>query len=49
VAIVSYSKSPDLVVDFTADKSEARTALRGMNFMGGVGELNLASSIAANS
>lgn len=47
VAIVSYSKSPDLVVDFTADKSEARTALRGMNFMGGVGELNLASSIAA--
>jgi Ca-activated chloride channel family protein len=47
VAIVSYSKSPDLVVDFTVDKSEARTALRGMNFMGGVGELNLASSIAA--
>ena len=47
VAIVGYSKSPDLVADFTTDKTEARTALRGMNFMGGFGELNLASSVAA--
>lgn len=47
VAIVSYSRSPDLVVDFTGDKSEARAALRGMNFMAGFAELNLASSVAA--
>ncbi len=47
VAIVGYSKSLDLVADFTTDKTEARTALRGMNFMGGFGELNLASSVAA--
>jgi hypothetical protein len=47
VAIVSYSRSPDLVVDFTDDKSEARAALRGMNFMAGFGELNLAPSVAA--
>ena len=47
VAIVSYSRSPDLVVDFTGDKSEARAALRGMNFMAGFGELNLAPSVAA--
>ena len=47
VAIVSYSKSPDMVADFTADKAEARAALRGMNFMAGYGELNLASSVAA--
>jgi VWFA-related protein len=47
VAIVSYSRSPDLVVDFTGDKSEARAALRGVNFMAGFGELNLASSVAA--
>jgi len=47
VAIVSYSRSPDLVADFTSDKSEALAALRGMNFMAGFGELNLASSVAA--
>jgi VWFA-related protein len=47
VAIVSYSKSPELVVDFTTNKSEAQAALHGMNFMAGFSELNLASSIAA--
>jgi Ca-activated chloride channel homolog len=47
VAIVSYSRSPDLVTDFTGDKLEARAALRGMNFMAGFGELNLVSSVAA--
>jgi VWFA-related protein len=47
VAVVGYSKSPDLVADFTTDKTETRAALRGMNFMGGFSELNLASSIAA--
>jgi Ca-activated chloride channel family protein len=47
VAIVGYSKSPDLVLDFTADKSEARAALRDMNFLASLREPNLASSIAA--
>jgi Ca-activated chloride channel homolog len=47
VAIVSYSKSPDLVADFTTNKSEAQAALHGMNFMAGFSELNLASGIAA--
>jgi VWFA-related protein len=47
VAIVSYSRSPDVVADFTGDKSEARATLRGMNFMVGFAELNLASSVAA--
>jgi VWFA-related protein len=47
VAIVSYSKSPDLVADFTTNKSEAQAALHGMNFMAGFSELNLASSITA--
>jgi Ca-activated chloride channel family protein len=47
VAIVSYSKSPDLVLDFTADRSKARAALRDMNFMASLREANLTSSIAA--
>src|SRR6266850_7556746 len=47
VAIVSYSKAPELVLDFTTDKSEARDALNGLNFVTGYAQLNLASSVAA--
>jgi len=47
VAIVSYSKVPSMVLGFTTDKTEVRSALHGMNFMAGFADLNLASSIAA--
>lgn len=47
VAIATYTKGPESVIDFTADKTEARLALRGINFAQGFGELNLFSSIAA--
>lgn len=47
VAIASYSKKPELLLDFTADKSVARLSLYGLNFMAGFSQLNLSSSIAA--
>ena len=46
VAISSYSRSPELLLDFTPDKTEARLALRGVNFTAGFSELNLSSSVA---
>jgi Ca-activated chloride channel family protein len=46
VALVTYSNEPQVVLDFTANKSEVRAALHGMNFMAGFGALNLASSVA---
>jgi VWFA-related protein len=46
VAIVSYSRSPMLEMDFTADKAEAGQALMGLNFMSGFAQQNLLSSIA---
>jgi Ca-activated chloride channel homolog len=46
VAIVSYSRSPTLELDFTADKAEAGAALMGLNFMNGFAQLNLVSSVA---
>jgi len=47
VAIASYSKDPELLLNFTPDKPTARRALESLNFMGGFGDLNLASSLAA--
>jgi VWFA-related protein len=47
VAIATYTKGPESVIDFTPDKTEARVALRGINFAQGFGELNLFSSVAA--
>jgi Ca-activated chloride channel family protein len=47
VAIATYSRSLDLVLDFTADKSTARLALRSIDFRTGFGDLDLFSSIAA--
>jgi len=47
VAIATYTKGPERVVDFTTNKAEARIALRGINFAQGFGELNLFSSVAA--
>jgi len=45
VAIATYTKGPESVIDFTADKGEARMALREINFAQGFGELNLFSSV----
>jgi VWFA-related protein len=46
VALVTYSKAPQLVLDFTADKSEVRDTVHGLNFIMGYAQLNLASSVA---
>ena len=47
VAIVSYSRSPMLELDFTTDKVEAGRALMALNFMIGFAQQNLLSSIAS--
>jgi VWFA-related protein len=44
VAIVGYSSVPSPVLDFTADKLQARSALHSMSFMS-LDELNLSSSV----
>jgi len=46
VAIATYTKETESVIDFTTDKTEARMALRGINFAQGFGELNLFASVA---
>lgn len=46
VAIATYSREPERVMDFTSDKAEARQALRGISFLAGFGELNLFASVA---
>jgi Ca-activated chloride channel family protein len=45
VAVATYSRSPELMLDFTPYKAEARLALEGLNFVGGFAELNLSSSL----
>ena len=47
VAIASYSKMPQLVLNFTPNKTEARLALQGISFISGFAELNLSSSLAS--
>jgi VWFA-related protein len=47
VAIASYSKNPELLLDFTPDKPTARFALQSLNFTLGFAELNLSSSLAS--
>jgi Ca-activated chloride channel homolog len=47
VAIASYSKDPELLLNFTADKMATRFALQNLNFMLGFSELNLSSSLAS--
>jgi len=46
VAIATYTKDPQSVIDFTSNKAEARQALREINFSQGFGELNLFDSVA---
>jgi hypothetical protein len=38
LAIASYSKVPELLLDFTSDKPTGRLALQNLNFMAGFGE-----------
>lgn len=45
VAIVCYTRKPELRLDFTTDKNAARVALRELNFGLGYGDLNLSSSL----
>ena len=47
VAIASYSKSPELLVDFTTNKLATRLALQNLNFMLGFAELDLSASLAS--
>ena len=47
VAIASYSKDPELLLDFTPDKLTAQLALQSLNFTLGFAELNLSSSLAS--
>jgi len=46
VAIASYSKMPQLVLDFTPNKTEARLGLQSINFSNDFADLNLSSSLA---
>jgi VWFA-related protein len=47
VAIASYSKEPELLLDFTPDKPAVRLALQNLNFTLGFSALNLTSSLAS--
>ena len=47
VAVVCYDTSPQLLVDFTADKRDVAATLRGINFAAGFAEVNLSSSLFA--
>jgi Ca-activated chloride channel family protein len=46
VGIVKYAKSPETVLDFTANKQAAAGALDNLQFNVGFGELNLSSSLS---
>src|SRR6266699_1010040 len=47
VAIASYSKSPELLLDFTPDRPTAEFTLQNLNFALGFAELNLSSSLVS--
>jgi Ca-activated chloride channel homolog len=46
VAIATYARQPEAIVDFTTDKAALRLALARMNFVQGFAELNLLSSVS---
>ena len=46
VAIASYTRAPELILNFTTDKMAARLALQQLSFVNGFGDLNLSSSLA---
>jgi VWFA-related protein len=45
-AIASYSKTPQLLLNLTQNKTEARFALQSINFSNDFADLNLSSSLA---
>jgi VWFA-related protein len=45
VALASYSRTPQLLFDFSTDKSLARLSLQALNFTNGFADLNLAASL----
>ena len=47
VAIASYSKDPELLLDFTTDKMATRFALQNLNFMLGFAELDLSANLTS--
>jgi VWFA-related protein len=47
VAIATYSRAPQMILDFTTDKTAARLALRSIDFHTGFGDLDLFSSISS--
>ncbi len=47
VAIASYSRAPELQLNFTPDKPTAEFVLQNLNFTLGFAELNLSSSLAS--
>jgi hypothetical protein len=47
VAIASYSKAPELLLDFTPDKLTAKLALQSLNFTLGFAELSMSSILAS--
>jgi len=46
VAIASYSQGPQLLLDFTPNKAQARATLQNLNFGNGFADLNLSASLA---
>jgi VWFA-related protein len=46
VAIASYTRTPELILNFTPDKIAARQALQELSFVNGFGDLNLSASLA---
>jgi VWFA-related protein len=46
VAIATYSRAPQLLLDFTPNKAQARAALQNINFGNDFADLNLSSSLA---
>ncbi len=47
VAVVCYTRTAELRLDFTADKTAARIVLRDLNFASGYGDLNLSASLSS--
>src|SRR5947207_2314012 len=47
VAIATYTRNPEVILDFTTDKAFAREVLRSIDFHSGLGDLNLFSSTAS--
>jgi Ca-activated chloride channel family protein len=47
IAIASYARAPELILNFTTDKNAAREALQELSFVNGFGDLNLSTSLVS--